>query len=212
MWVLRFLASSDGLSVTHAGSVIEVGSVCRWRRTPARSCPGVEVISCERRQLLRFLQVDHQPHGHLRRGRRVRPARSRPCGFAVDREARVAEVGGGVVVGVVGAGRVRVEQDRGRLRCGSPLVSFVDLVVLVSVRPCPCSFARARGVRRTCRSSCPGFGVGAVSGIFGGLLVLGSGLLVVGVPSRRCGRSCAGDQGSRGARTRRGGRPVACAT
>ena len=66
----------------------------------------------ERRQLLRGLQVDQQALGHLRRGRRVDLRGPAGRGVAVDRQARVAEGAGRVVVGVVGGRRVGVEQDR----------------------------------------------------------------------------------------------------
>ena len=141
--------------------------------------PGVEVTSCERRDLLLALQVDQQALGHLRRDRRVDLRGPRRRGVAVDRQARVAEVARGIVVGVVGGGRVRVEQDR-RLLCSS-LVFAVEPaarrrgrrrrafgVVLVGV----VAWASVVGVGGGVSDA---FGVTCVSGIFGGLITVADG-------------------------------------
>ena len=129
--------------------------------------PGVEVIELQRRHLLLGLQVDQHAHRHPRRGRRVDLSGPRGRGVAVDRQARVAEDARGVGVGVVGAGRVGVQQDRRLLGFFARRFAGVVLagVVLVGV----VGFGFAAGV--VVVVVFPSFGVIAVSGIFGGLTV-----------------------------------------
>ena len=98
----------------------------------------------------------------------VPPGPSRPCRFAIDRQAGVAEIGFGVARGVVGRGRVGVQQDRvGRRARGFARArgGGFDRCWVRCRRPrCRCWSAAAverEGVR----------GVGTTAGSLGGLIV-----------------------------------------
>ena len=132
--------------------------------------PGVEVMSSSADSFCAVVQIDQQAHRHLGARSPGRPARSRPW------RCRRRSPGSGRrrfprdSLGVVGRDRVGVEQDRRRLgsavrrvRAGRGSVAWFSSASSLSAWSSWCVVVGVVAVD---------FGVGAVSGILGGLTVV----------------------------------------